>query len=84
MFSQHYSSSFDALSKLESTILDLTQARDFFNFVADKAAAGENVEESLCSAIGFFDYIIERLDKDFPETWNAVITEHPDRFQTDD
>jgi hypothetical protein len=84
MFSSHYNKCFDELSKLEEGINSLIQLREFLAFTIDKYNSGENIESNLESVLGFLDYATERIDSQFPEVWSAVITEHPDRFSSED
>lgn len=84
MFDPHYSASFDSLCELEDTINMFPFAREFFAHILEKAKDGENVEGQLTAAIGFLDYLIERGDKQMPNVWNIVITNHPSRMPTDD
>lgn len=83
MFSPHYSSSFDELSKLEEGINNLIHLREFLAFTIDSYHSGNDVEDQLSSVLGFLDYSMEKIDKQFPEVWDAVITKHPDRFSSE-
>jgi hypothetical protein len=44
----------------------------------------ENPDSSLDASIAFLEYSIERVDRQFPEVWNSVITQHPQRFRLSD
>lgn len=79
MTNDHYNTSFVSLNELEQTINGLPQLKSYLLYVQEKAANGEDVQPYLSVAIGIFDYMMEKFDKQFPEIWHSVITLHPSR-----
>ena len=77
MANDHYNTSFDSLSEFEQSINELPHLKKYLLYVQQKAANGEEVQPYLSVAIGIFDYLMEKLDKQFPEIWHSVITLHP-------
>ena len=77
MFDPHYSSSFDSLSEMEQLLFNFEHVKQMLYYTREKS---ENPDLSLDAAIAFLEYSIERVDLQFPEVWNAVITQHPRRI----
>jgi hypothetical protein len=77
MFDPHYSSSFDSLSEMEQLLFNFDHVKQMLYYTREKS---ENPDVSLDAAIAFLEYSIERVDLQFPEVWNSVITQHPHRF----
>jgi hypothetical protein len=74
MFDQHYSSSFDSLSEMEQLLFNFEHVKQMLYYTREKS---ENPLAALDAAIAFLEYSIERVDRQFPEVWNSVITQHP-------
>jgi hypothetical protein len=77
MFDPHYSSAFDSLSEMEQLLFNFEHVKQMLYYTREKS---ENPDVSLDAAIAFLEYSIERVDRQFPEVWNSVITQHPQRF----
>lgn len=77
MTTNHYNKSFDTLTELEQTINEFPHLRYYLLYVQEKAKNGEDVQAYLSVSIGIFDYLMEKFDKQFPEVWHSVITQHP-------
>jgi hypothetical protein len=81
MFDSHYSSSFDSLSEMEQLLFNFEHVKQMLYYTREKS---ENPDSSLDASIAFLEYSIERVDRQFPEVWNSVITQHPQRFRLSD
>ena len=81
MFDPHYSSAFDSLSEMEQLLFNFEHVKQMLYYTREKS---ENPDASLDAAIAFLEYSIERVDLQFPEVWNSVITQHPQRFVSAD
>ena len=81
MINPHYSSSFDSLSEMEQLLFNFEHVKQLLYYTREKS---ENPDASLDAAIAFLEYSIERIDLQFPEVWNTVITQHPRGFAPDD
>lgn len=84
MSDSHFISSIDSPNELEQLLFNFDHAKDFFKHVSEKYKNGENIEEQLDSAIGFLEFSIEKIDKQFPEVWCSVVSNHPSTFEDDD
>lgn len=77
MSTDHYNKAFDSLCELEQTVNEFPHLRNYLLYVQEKAKNGEDVQAYLSVSIGIFDYLMEKFDKQFPEVWHSVITQHP-------
>jgi hypothetical protein len=77
MLDPHYSSSFDSLSEMEQLLFNFEHVKQMLYYTREKS---ESPDVSLDAAIAFLEYSIERVDRQFPEVWNSVITQHPGHF----
>jgi hypothetical protein len=81
MFDAHYISSFDSLSEMEQLLFNFEHVKQMLYYTREKS---ENPDVALDAAIAFLEDSIERVDLQFPEVWNSVITQHPQRFVSAD
>jgi hypothetical protein len=65
---------------MEQLLFNYEHVKHMLYFTREKFERGDEFADSLNAAIAFLEYSIERVDLQFPEVWNTVISQHPQRL----